>query len=309
MKKLHGIVAAMVTPYDDHDRIDLAALDRLTDFLLAAGTHCLYPLGTTGEMHLLSVAERTRVAEAVITRVAGRATVYVHVAAMTLADSIALARHARAAGADGIAALTPSYFGVTDRELEEWFVAIAGSVPADCPVYLYAFPQITANDLPPAVIDRVVARAPNVVGIKYSGMDFLRIDDYRKLRGGGFSVVVGADRLAVAAAAMGCDGVVTGTGCAVPELYLRLWNAIARGDAAEAARLQRTQQDYSALVRHGGSMPLIKQALVVRGVLPAVRTRPPLLPPAAGDAAEFTRSFADWCVRHGLSTGAAPAAG
>lgn len=166
MNKLHGIVAAMVTPYDAHAHIDLATLDRLTDFLVAAGIHCLYPLGTTGEMHLLSVEERKRVAEAVIARNAGRATVYIHVAAMTLADSMTLARHAHAAGADGIAVVTPSYFGVTDREMEEWFVAIAGSVPADYPVYLYNIPQLAVNDLTPAVIERVVARCPNVVGIK-----------------------------------------------------------------------------------------------------------------------------------------------
>jgi len=51
MKKLHGIVAALVTPYNARDHIGLAALDRLTDFLVDAGIHCLYPLGTTGEMH------------------------------------------------------------------------------------------------------------------------------------------------------------------------------------------------------------------------------------------------------------------
>jgi len=294
MKQLHGIVAAMVTPYDAHDHIDLAALDRLTDFLVAAGIHCLYPLGTTGEMHLLSVEERKRVAEAVIARNAGRATVYIHVAAMTLADSMTLARHAHAAGADGIAVVTPSYFGVTDREMEEWFVAIAGSVPADYPVYLYNIPQLAVNDLTPAVIERVVARCPNVVGIKYSGMDFIRISDYLKIRGGNFSVVIGGDRLAIAGAAMGCDGVVSGTCCAVPELYVRLWNAIQKGEAAEAARLQRAQQEYSALVKHGGSMPLIKQALMLRGVFQDVFTRPPLLPPSPQEAADFTRAFNTW---------------
>jgi 4-hydroxy-tetrahydrodipicolinate synthase len=214
--------------------------------------------------------------------------------AVSLADSMTLARHAHAAGADGIAAVTPSYFGVTDREMEEWFVAIAGSLPADYPVYLYNIPQLAVNDLTPVVIERVVARCPNVVGIKYSGMDFIRISDYLKIRGGNFSVVIGGDRLAIAGAAMGCDGVVTGTCCAVPELYVRLWNAIRRGEVAEAALLQRVQQEYSALVKHGGSMPLIKQALMLRGVFQDVFTRPPLLPPSPQEAADFTRAFNTW---------------
>ena len=294
MKKLHGIVAAMVTPFDTDDRLDITALRRLTDYLVNAGVHGLYPLGTTGEMYLLSVAERMQIAETVVQQNAGRATVYIHIGAMTLKDSIALARHACEMKADGIAAVTPSFFSVTEREMVEYFVEIAQSVPEDFPVYLYNIPQCSGNDLKPATIEAVMARCPNVVGVKYSGFDFLRVNDYLKIAGDRFSVFLGADRLTLAGDALGCDGIVSGTCNVVPELYVNLWNAVTEGNVERARELQKEQQAYSELVKHGSNMALIKEGLRIRGVLESVSMRRPLLPLTAGEAKDFSESFAHW---------------
>ncbi len=294
MKKLNGIVAAMVTPFDAEDRVDLGALRTLTDFLLKAGVRGLYPTGTTGEMYLLSVDERQRIAETVVEQNAGQATVYIQIGAMTLRDSVALAQHAHAAAADGIGVVTPSFFSVTDREMEEYFVEIAQSVPGDYPVYLYNIPQLSGNDLKPATIEAVVARCPNVVGIKYSGFDFLRVNDYLKINGGRFSVLIGADRLTLAGAALGCDGIVSGTCNVVPELYVSLWKAALEGKVDEARALQKAQQAYSELVRHGGNMALIKEGLRSRGVWQSGYMRRPLRALTADEAENFARALADW---------------
>ena len=72
MKKLFGVTTSMTTPFDERDRVDVAALEAMTDFSIAKGTDCLYPCGTTGEMHLMSCEERELVAETVVRRAAGR---------------------------------------------------------------------------------------------------------------------------------------------------------------------------------------------------------------------------------------------
>jgi dihydroxyacetone kinase-like protein len=59
---------------------------------------------------------------------------------------------AEMADADGIGAVTPSYFGVNNREMEEYYVPVAKAVPGAFPVYLYNIPQLSANDLTSAVI-------------------------------------------------------------------------------------------------------------------------------------------------------------
>ena len=73
MKKLFGVTTSLTTPFDERDRVDVAAIEAMIDFSIAKGTDCLYPCGTTGEMHLMSCEERELVAETVVRRAAGRA--------------------------------------------------------------------------------------------------------------------------------------------------------------------------------------------------------------------------------------------
>ena len=54
MKKLFGVITAMTTPFTQDGKVDTAALEAQTEFLIQKGVQCLYPCGTTGEMYLMS---------------------------------------------------------------------------------------------------------------------------------------------------------------------------------------------------------------------------------------------------------------
>jgi 4-hydroxy-tetrahydrodipicolinate synthase len=129
MKKMRGVITAMVTPFTADDDIDVKTLQAYTDYLIAKGVHCLYPTGTTGEMLKMSTAERKLVAETVVKQAAGRVAVYIHAGAMTTKDTVELAKHAHSIGADGVGVVTPQFFCVNDREMEEFFVAVSRSAP------------------------------------------------------------------------------------------------------------------------------------------------------------------------------------
>jgi 4-hydroxy-tetrahydrodipicolinate synthase len=58
LKKMHGVVAAMVTPMNMNGQIDFGALGEYIDFLIEGKVNALYPLGTTGEMLHLTLQER-----------------------------------------------------------------------------------------------------------------------------------------------------------------------------------------------------------------------------------------------------------
>lgn len=290
MKKLHGIVTAMVTPFDKRGNVDLNALRDLTDFLIERGVNCLYPCGTTGEMYLLSVDERKMIAETIVKQAAGRVTVYIHVGAMTTKDTVELAQHAHSVGADGIGVVTPSFFKVNDSEMEEYFVEVAGSVPGDFPVYLYNIPQCSGNDLRTETVSKIVVRCPNVIGIKYSYPDFLRVNEYLAVNGGNFSVVVGADRLLVAALTMGCDGTVSGVSCVCPEPYVAIYKSFKEGRTTDAKALQQAANEISELLKNGSNMAFFKDALRFRGVS-AGRMRRPLLDLPDDESANLTQDL------------------
>ena len=225
MKKLFGVTTAMPTLFTADGAPDVQAMRELTDFLIEKGVNCLYPLGTTGEMLRMTVEERKLVAKTVVEQAAGRCTVFIHVGAMRQEDAIELAKHAYEIGADGIGVVSPQFFGANDREIEEFYVAVAGSVPQDYPVYLYNIPQCAANDIKTCVAQNVANRCKNVIGIKYSYPDFIRTYEYLEINGGDFSVMQGQDKMFFPALMMGCDGTVSGISGVYPEPFVAVYKA------------------------------------------------------------------------------------
>ena len=283
MKKLNGITVAMVTPFDKDGKVDVPAVAALTEKLIEKGVDCLYPCGTTGEMLRLSVEERKLVAETVVKTAAGRVIVFIHVGSMRQDDTITLARHAKEIGADGIGVVTPQFFTVNDREMEEYFVSVANSVPG-FPVYLYNIPQCAANDLKPEVAARVCARCENVVGIKYSFADMVRTIQYINVKPG-FSVLHGCDKLLVSLLDMGCDGTVSGCAGVVPEPFVACLKAYREGDMEAARCWNRVCVKVTDILRGGSNMSFFKEAITARGLTGGVMRAPQLdIPDCERDA-------------------------
>ena len=106
VKKLYGVVTPISTPMDEHGAVDYDSLENLCRYLVDQGVNGLYPNGTTGEVVYLSSEERKQILEHTLKASAGRVTVFSMVGAATTSETIELARHAEAAGADGIGVVT-----------------------------------------------------------------------------------------------------------------------------------------------------------------------------------------------------------
>ncbi|WP_163536301.1 dihydrodipicolinate synthase family protein [Gracilibacillus sp. YIM 98692] len=275
MKYLQGVTPAMVTPFDKDGSVNLKKLVDLTEFLISKGVHCLYPLGTTGEMLKLTVEERKAVAETVVKTANGRVTVNIHVGDTVQKNVIELAHHALKIGADGIGIVTPIYFSVNDQEMENFYVEIASSLPDDFPVYLYNIPQCASNDLSSQVAQRIADRCKNVVGIKYSYPDILKTSKYLNINNENFKVVFGAEQLLLPAFALGCDGTVSGVSGVFPEPFVALYNACQENDLEKARHFQKIITHYCEILKNG-SIPHFKEALRLRGVDVGYMRRPQL---------------------------------
>ena len=60
---LHGVLIALVTPFDVDGNLDIAALERLIDYQINQGASGFVPCGSTGEYYALSADERAKVLE------------------------------------------------------------------------------------------------------------------------------------------------------------------------------------------------------------------------------------------------------
>lgn len=276
MKKLFGVITAMTTPFTPEGKVDTAALEAQTEFLIQKGVQCLYPCGTTGEMYLMSAEERELVAETVVKKAAGRVTVFIHCGAMTEDETIRLARHAHKIGADGVGVVTPSYFGINPRAMVEYYKRVCASLPEDFSVYVYVIPQLAKNDITAETMEEIAAACKNVVGVKYSWPDVRRVNEYLRVRGGDFSVVPGADDLFLPCLACGCDGVVSGCSGPFPEAFVAVYKAFQDGDLAAARKAQAAATKLVRIMQFGGDMSIFKNILTFRGV-PGGHMHKPLL--------------------------------
>lgn len=266
MKKMHGVITAMTTPFDAEGNVDVEGLKAQVNFAIEHGVDCLYPTGTTGEMYLMSVEERKLVARTVVEAAAGRVTVFIHVGSMKEEETVELAIHAKEIGADGIGVVTPSFFNVFERGMVGYYKRVGEAVGEDFPIYVYNIPQLAHNDITPEMLNAICEEVPNVVGIKYSFPDFHRLMDYRECAGGRLSVLFGADDMFLPALAVGCDGTVSGCSGPFPELFIAIRDKFNEGDMKGAYEAQKRANKAVRIMKGGADMSIFKTILAWRGV-------------------------------------------
>lgn len=298
MKKLKGVTVAMITPMNEQGHFAPLPMSELTDILVKKGVDALYPCGTTGEMSRLSVNERKNIAETVIESNCGRATVFVHVGADNVSDTLELAKHAYSAGADGVGIITPLFLGCTAKEIENYYLSIAHSLPEDFPIYLYNIPQCSANDLTADVASRIHSQCPNVVGIKYSLTDFNRTTEYLDIDKN-FSVLHGCDRLFSSFLALGCDGTVSGVAGVFPEPFVKVYEAYRNRDWETMQKWQKHCRKICDILKCGSNMAYFKSALEFRGV-PAGHMRGPQMDLDSKERQQLTHDLEAFCLEASL---------
>jgi 4-hydroxy-tetrahydrodipicolinate synthase len=72
MNAFKGIGVALVTPFQEDQRIDFDSLKRLIDHVIAGGVDYLVVLGTTGESATLTASEKAQVLKAAVEYNKGR---------------------------------------------------------------------------------------------------------------------------------------------------------------------------------------------------------------------------------------------
>ena len=266
MQRLHGALAASVTPMRDGGRaVDLDAIAGLARFLAEGGVDGVLACGTTGEGVLLDVAERREITEAFTASSPMGFAVAVHAGAQTSHDTIALAAHAQASGAQAVAVIAPPYFPLDDDELTRHLVGAANAADP-LPFYVYEFAGRSGYAIPPRVVTRVRHDAPNVVGMKVSDAPFTAVEPYLDL---GLDVFIGSEPLLLDGLAAGAVGCVSGLAAAFPEITA----ALVHERSAEAhEQVCRLRDGLAGIPFHAA----LKQVLVARDVLVAPDVRPPL---------------------------------
>ena len=98
-RRLSGVVAIPVTPFDTEGAVDGQTYAKLVDRLITGGIEVVTPNGNTGEFYALDAGEARQCLEVTVEAAAGRASVLAGIG-HDVASATRSAVHARDAGAD-----------------------------------------------------------------------------------------------------------------------------------------------------------------------------------------------------------------
>lgn len=235
-KEVKGIIPPLTTPFTENGDVYEAGLRRLVEFQIEKGVHGLFICGTYGSGPIMTIEQRKRVHEIAIDQTKGRITVIAHIGTTSTAQSIKLARHAEAVGADHVASVSPYYHRHDERAVVEYFCALVKAV--DLPVYVYNNPKASGVTITPSFLHHLAE--VGVQGIKDSGFSFIELTHFMLALEDkpDFKFVVGTEALALPAWMVGAKGSVSGLANAFPELMVKFWDTFQAGQYEEAARLQ-----------------------------------------------------------------------
>lgn len=242
LPKASGVYTICPTPFNDRLALDIASIETLVEFQIAAGVSGLAVLGFLGEAHKLSGVERKAVIQAFVSHAAGRVPVWVGVRALGLAGAIEQACGAAELGAAGVFAAPLD--GASDALLFEYYQQLGAATPV--PVAIHDFPDSFGTE----VSAELVARLGREGGVSMIKMEeppvapkiskILDLADGTVLVFGGLGGVYFLEELQRGA-------VGTMTGFAYPEILVRIYDQYSAGDVAGAAA---TFDRYCPLIRY-----------------------------------------------------------
>jgi len=232
-----GVVVPMITPFTPGGGIDVPAVGRIVDHLVGGRVAGIFPLGTTGEAASIHDSDRLVLVEETVKAVNRRATVYAGIPSNCFRESLEAAVAYKQLGADAVVAHMPSYYPLSDADIEAYFQRLADGVPL--PLVLYNIPVTTHHSIALDSLDKL-RNHPNIVAVKDSSGDRARLTEMLKRTGGkdGFPVLLGSSTTFTHGLKLGGVGLVPSGAHLVPDKYQAMFESAMNGKWDEVERLQ-----------------------------------------------------------------------
>ena len=273
--EIKGIIPAIPTPFTASGALNLKALEKMLEFLLAAGVHGIFAVGNAGEFYTLDQEEKQAVLKTTLKVVGGKVPVFFGAGSASTSEAVRLTKMAEAEGADAVSVITPYIIRPSEDELFGYYKAICASTKL--PVLPYNNPSVTGVAVTPHLMNRL-AHIENIAGVKDSCGDLAVTLEFLRIEKEGFTVLAGRDNLILATLMHGGKGAISSVASACPEIALAIYNAYASGDQEEALRQQMKFAKLRQLFSLGTFPTVVKAALQIRG-FDAGSPRLPVAPP------------------------------
>ncbi|MCA1741121.1 MAG: dihydrodipicolinate synthase family protein [Bacteroidales bacterium] len=233
-------------------------------------------LGSNGEQVMLSEEEKIVAIEAAREAMPPGRILLAGTGCQSTRETITLTRAAAAAGADAVLVLNPFYYkgNMNQGELVRHYFDVADASPV--PVLVYNMPANTGVDMTARMII-TMAEHPNIVGLKESGGNVVKMGEVLGNSKPGFQVLAGGAGFLLPALAMGAAGGILASANIAPGHCIEIYDAFMAGDLTRARDLQHSIIALNAAVTARWGVPSLKAAMDHLGLYGG-HVRRPLLP-------------------------------
>ena len=261
--KFHGIIPAVLTPFNIKEELDIESLLEITDFLVSSKIHGMFILGSTGQGLIMGTKDRKQVAESIIEHTNNNIANIIHIGSNNIEDVIELGKHAIDIKSDAIACVTPHYYKYDEEAMFEYYKKISSVL--DIPIFLYNIPQYTGYDISIELM-RKLSDLPNIIGIKDSNVDFSKQLQIIKEVGDDLILLTGTNEKIDSALVNGIPGCVPSISNIFPKTCIKIHDNIQNKNIKEAKYLQ---DKINSIIKHYSNTVVIStllETLRIRGL-------------------------------------------
>lgn len=284
--KLSGILAAMMTSFNEDFSVDYETMRTYTRWLVDQGVHGVVVHADSGEGMHLSPEERNEVMRVVVEEVNGRVPVIAGLISSYTDQACDLAQQSERAGTDALMIFPIGAFRGQPLPAEvpyHYYKSIADAVNLPLVAFQLQDP-LGGVEYSPEALNKILS-IDSVIAIKESTFDAMKFVKTRNLvrnhqRANEISFLSGNDNFIMESLVLGADGCLIGFGTIASQQQVGMYNAIKNKDYVTAEKLN---QEILPLCEAIFEDPIrnyrarTKVGLVRQGVLKNAVVRPPLL--------------------------------
>lgn len=260
MIKLTGIFPPIPTSFTDSG--DLATdkmqdnLEKLSRFDLAG----FLVLGSNGEMVMLSDAEKVLVYEAARKAIHSGKLMLAGTGGQSTQETIDLTLAAAAAGSDAVVVLNPFYYkGLMNKDaLVSHYHEVADRSPV--PVIIYNMPANTGIDMSAEII-LAISEHSNIIGLKDSGGNLVKMGEIIARAKPGFQVLAGSAGFLLPALMLGAMGGILALANIAPAQCLQIYHSFLISSLEHARKVQLAMIPLNNFVTREQGVPALKAAM------------------------------------------------
>ena len=281
-----GVIAPMLTPFNDDASIAIDLYANHAKWLLEQGCVGIAPFGTTGEALSVGIDERIAAIRSLVDAGIDPARLIPGTGLSNVADTARLSRACLDIGCAAVMTLPPFYYkGVSEDGLHRYFVSLLEAIGTDARIYLYHIPPVAIVGIPVPLARRLHAEFPgNFIGIKDSSGDWNNTRALFEIAG--MTVYPGSELPLLDALELGGPGCISATANTNAAAIAEIVNLYTQGDIEGAKRLHESVRKVRLLIEDAVPIPAQKRLLAMATGDPRwANVRPPLaaMPAAAGE--------------------------